>query len=171
MISISRRPLSVASFADMGLFAAFCVGSMLLDRGYFDAELLRSEVRVDPVNNSASVTLRYASGARYRFGTVTFQQADGLELPLLQRYVPFKQGEPYDSNKILKLQTALGDSEYFQQVDVEPRRDQAQDLAVPVEQEPPGVQAPIGAGLACPAVILVIGLLIFLRQRRKARRA
>ncbi len=102
-------------------------------RGYFDAELLRSEVRVDPVNNSASVTLRYASGARYRFGAVTFQQADGLELPLLQRYVPFKQGEPYDSNKILKLQTALGDSEYFQQVDVEPRRDQAQDLAVPVD--------------------------------------
>jgi sugar transferase (PEP-CTERM system associated) len=30
VISISRRPLSVASFADMGLFAAFCVGSMLL---------------------------------------------------------------------------------------------------------------------------------------------
>lgn len=30
MISISRRPLSVASFADMGLFAAFCVAAMLL---------------------------------------------------------------------------------------------------------------------------------------------
>ena len=29
MISISRRPLSVASFADMGLFAAFCIASML----------------------------------------------------------------------------------------------------------------------------------------------
>ena len=30
MISISRRPLPVASFADMGLFAAFCIASMLL---------------------------------------------------------------------------------------------------------------------------------------------
>jgi len=30
VISISRRPLSVASFADMGLFAAFCVAAMLL---------------------------------------------------------------------------------------------------------------------------------------------
>ena len=30
MISISRRPLSVASFADMGLFAAFCIAAMLL---------------------------------------------------------------------------------------------------------------------------------------------
>ncbi len=30
MISISRRPLSVASFADMGLFAAFCILAMLL---------------------------------------------------------------------------------------------------------------------------------------------
>ena len=30
MISISRRPLSVASFADMALFAAFCIVSMLM---------------------------------------------------------------------------------------------------------------------------------------------
>jgi len=30
VISISRRPLSVASFADMALFAAFCIASMLL---------------------------------------------------------------------------------------------------------------------------------------------
>lgn len=30
MITISRRPLSVASFADMALFAAFCIASMLL---------------------------------------------------------------------------------------------------------------------------------------------
>ncbi len=102
-------------------------------RGYFDAELLRSEVRVDIARNSASVALHYASGARYHFGTVSFLQVDRLELPLLQRYVPFKQGDPYDSNKILKLQTALSDSEYFQQVDVEPRRDRVEDLAVPVD--------------------------------------
>jgi sugar transferase (PEP-CTERM system associated) len=30
VITISRRPLSVASFADMSLFAAFCIASMLL---------------------------------------------------------------------------------------------------------------------------------------------
>jgi hypothetical protein len=30
VISISRRPLSVASFADMALFAAFCIISMLM---------------------------------------------------------------------------------------------------------------------------------------------
>ena len=30
MISLSRRPTPVASFADMGLFAAFCIASMLL---------------------------------------------------------------------------------------------------------------------------------------------
>ena len=30
MITVSRRPLSVASFADMALFAAFCIVSMLL---------------------------------------------------------------------------------------------------------------------------------------------
>ena len=30
MISITRRPMPVASFADMGLFAVFCAGSMLL---------------------------------------------------------------------------------------------------------------------------------------------
>ena len=102
-------------------------------RGYFDAELVHNEVLVDPARNSAHVSLRYASGARYHFGSVSFLQADGLDLSLLQRYVPFKPGDPYDSNKILKLQTALSDSEYFQKVDVEPRRDQAANLAVPVD--------------------------------------
>lgn len=102
-------------------------------RGYFDAELLRSEVRVDVERHSASIILHYASGARYHFGAISFLQAGELELSLLQRYVPFKTGDPYDSNKILKLQTALSDSEYFQKVDVEPRRDQAENYAVPVD--------------------------------------
>ena len=101
-------------------------------RGYFDAELQHSEVRVDLERNSASVSLHYASGARYHFGAVSFPQTDALDLSLLQRYVPFKPGDPYDSDKILKLQSALSDSEYFQQVDVEPRRDRAENLAVPV---------------------------------------
>jgi len=48
---------------------------------------------------------------------------------------------------------------------------EGQDLAVPPEQEPPGVTPPIGAVLACPIGVLVIGLLLFVLQRRKRRRA
>jgi hypothetical protein len=47
---------------------------------------------------------------------------------------------------------------------------EGQDLAVPAEQEPPGVHASFGAVLACPAAVLAIGLLLFVRQRRKRRR-
>lgn len=48
---------------------------------------------------------------------------------------------------------------------------EGKDLERPREQDAdPGPGPPVGLVLACPAVILVIGLLIFVRQRRKKRR-
>ena len=46
---------------------------------------------------------------------------------------------------------------------------EGQDLVVPVEQEPPSVQPPAGAVLACPLGVLVIGLVLFVVQHRKRR--
>ena len=102
-------------------------------RGYFDAELQRNEVQVKLETNSASVFLYYHSGRRYRFGSLAFIQDRGLNLDLLQRYVPFQPGAPYDTADLLKMQGALNDSDYFQKVDVQPRRDSIDDLAVPID--------------------------------------
>jgi translocation and assembly module TamA len=102
------------------------------DRGYLDATLTRHEVQVDLVAYTASVTLHYQTGERYRFGTVQFEPGSGLDAGLLARYVPFSAGEPFDAEQLIELRRGLVDSNYFQQIEVTPRRDVAVDHLIPI---------------------------------------
>jgi len=100
--------------------------------GYLDADFQVSEMRVDLDAYTADVVLHFATGPRYRFGPVTFNQ-DFLDPDLLRGYVTFEQGETLDLDEILEMQRALSDSPYFQRVEVLPRRDLAQGDEVPIE--------------------------------------
>lgn len=99
--------------------------------GYLDAEFEESQVRVDLQRYRADVILHYATGPRYRFGDVRFNQSV-LDPDLLTGYVTFKKGEPLDVNKILQLQNALSDSVYWSRVEVVTRQEEAQGLEVPI---------------------------------------
>ena len=100
--------------------------------GYLDADFQTSEMRVDLDAYTADVVLHFATGPRYRFGPVTFNQ-DFLDPDLLRGYVTFEQGEILDMDELLEMQNALSDSPYFQRVEVVPRRDLAQGVEVPIE--------------------------------------
>ncbi|MEJ2344600.1 MAG: autotransporter assembly complex protein TamA [Gammaproteobacteria bacterium] len=101
--------------------------------GYLDADLDRHQVRVQLQPYQATVTLRLNTGPRYTFGPVTFKQTTyTVREKLLYRYVPFKQGDDFSTAKLLQLYSALSDSGYFSQVDVEPHRREARGTAVPV---------------------------------------
>lgn len=102
------------------------------EHGYFDFKWLKNEIAVTPLANSAFITLHIDSGPRYRFGEVSFHQ-DALRPELLARFVPFKAGDPYNTAKLLDLQNALSDSDYFSNVEINPRRDLSQDRRVPVD--------------------------------------
>jgi translocation and assembly module TamA len=78
------------------------------------------------------VTLHYQTGERYRFGTVQFEPGSGLDAGLLARYVPFSAGEPFDAEQLIELRRGLVDSNYFQQIEVTPRRDVAVDHLIPI---------------------------------------
>jgi translocation and assembly module TamA len=101
------------------------------DRGYFDAELTRSEIRLDLEADTADIVLLFNSGKRFQFGKVTFTE-DILSENLLQRYVKFQPGEPYDSSELQKLQTNLINSNYFNRVDVSAPPKKAVDRQIPV---------------------------------------
>lgn len=107
--------------------------NLSVERGYFDARLTRNELRIDLNAYTADVIINYDSGPRFQFGAVQIEQDIELDLDLLRRMVPFKPGDPFDTAQVLKLQSALSDSGYFQQVDVQPRRDLASERQVPVE--------------------------------------
>lgn len=102
------------------------------ERGYLDARWETAELRVDPRQRLAWIELELATGPRYQFGEVRFVQ-EVLDDAFLQRYVPFEPGDPFNRSQLLDLQYALGDTRYFRGVDVRARRDQAEDLRVPVE--------------------------------------
>ncbi len=102
-----------------------------LEQGYFDAQFLRHEIRLDLDAYHADIVLHYDTGARYRLGEVTFAPSS-LSDDFLARYVTFKPGDNYSTKAVLGLQEALTDSDYFSSVDVIAQRERAEDLQVPV---------------------------------------
>ncbi|SFM59635.1 autotransporter secretion outer membrane protein TamA [Ectothiorhodospira mobilis] len=107
------------------------LGRLASARGYFDNRFTRTELRVDPKARAAEVIVHMDSGPRYRLGAVTLEQ-DAFHEPLLRRFVPFEEGEPYATDHLIRMQQAFIDSGYFSQVRVEPRPDAARDRAVPI---------------------------------------
>jgi translocation and assembly module TamA len=102
------------------------------EHGYFDFKWLKNEIAVDPAALTAAIILHIDSGIRYRFGKVDFKQ-DALRPSLMQRFVPFKAGDPYDTSQLLDLQSGLLDSNYFRVVEINPRRDLSTDNEVPID--------------------------------------
>ena len=90
--------------------------------GFLNASFSKSEVRVDPKNNSAAITLILDTGERYFFGPVHVEQ-DFLDPRFVQKLVPITPGEPYNANRLLDLQLILTESDYFSQVMINPQRD------------------------------------------------
>jgi translocation and assembly module TamA len=130
---LARVPLHIGSRLIHPDYDAFRAGLLrvALDAGYLDARYTKSDLRVYPEGHRAGVVLHLDTGPRYYFGPVTIEQ-DILAPDFVSRYVTFHQGEPFDTARLLKLQLALGDSGYFDQVELDARREQAQDSQVPV---------------------------------------
>ena len=107
------------------------------DRGYLDAELTESRLRVDPESGEAQISMHLDSGPRYQFGPIRLEQ-DILRDDFVARLFPFEPGEPYSSRQLIQLQRNLGDSGYFESVRVRPLLDQRQGGEIPilVEAEP-----------------------------------
>jgi translocation and assembly module TamA len=101
------------------------------ETGYLDAEFEVSQVRVDLQRYRADVVVHYATGPRYRFGEVRFEQ-DVVNPDLLTGYVKFERGEPLNVDQLLDLQDALSDSPYWARVEVVTLQEEAQNLEVPI---------------------------------------
>jgi len=102
------------------------------ERGYLDAHLTKHKVAIDLNAYEVYVALHFYSGERYKFGEITVHQQDALEPQLLQRYFPIKQGTPYSFNKLIELQQALNDSDYFSIAEVSPGMAQSDKKEVPI---------------------------------------
>jgi translocation and assembly module TamA len=101
------------------------------ERGYFDATWSTHAIKVDVESNSARIDLQFDTGPRYRFGEVSIPDTV-VSADVIQRLIPFQQGDPYDANLLITLSQTLRDSDYFEDVLVTPQMDAIHDRHVPL---------------------------------------
>jgi translocation and assembly module TamA len=100
--------------------------------GYLAARLVDDErLVVDTSTHTARIKLQLETGPRYSFGKIQVEQ-DIIRPELMNRFLRFKEGDPYNSTQLLRTQFALDDSLYFSSVDVEPGAADPVTLTVPV---------------------------------------
>lgn len=130
---LKKSPIQKGDPMDHGRYESLKsqIQNLALSRGYFDARFTRHELRVDPARNQAEVILHFDSGPRYQFGAIKIEQ-DILNPEFVRRYIALQPGEPFAGDKLTKVYQDLSDSGYFQNVEVQPQQEQAEDLQVPV---------------------------------------
>ncbi len=136
--ALAHAPLAQGQILDQPKYEQFkqALETLATERGYFEARFIERVIEVNPQTYEATVRLHYDTGPRYRFGDVTFKQ-DFLSPKLLNRYLRFKPGDPYNANDLLKLQGDLNGSPYFSQVQVNAPPNATTDTTpVEVELEP-----------------------------------
>jgi translocation and assembly module TamA len=107
------------------------------DRGYFAASFTERRIDVYPDENAADITLHFVTGPRYVFGEITFDQSV-LEPDLINRFVRILPGEPYDAERVRRLQRYLVTSAYFDQVQLsrKPRGEPHFDVPIHIKLTP-----------------------------------
>jgi translocation and assembly module TamA len=104
------------------------------DAGFLGAKLTTHRVAVHSAKRTAVIELAWNGGPRYQFGRTTF--SGGQFTPqLLERFMPWHEGDDYSSQELLDLQKRLVGADYFSTVTVQPHPEKAADLAVPVDVE------------------------------------
>ncbi len=99
--------------------------------GYLDAKYSRSQILVNPDKQRAEIYLILDTGHRYYFGDITIDQ-DIFNPSFVDKFVQIKYGDPFESDRLIDLQFALTDSDYFSHVELQAPHDKAQKKYIPV---------------------------------------
>ena len=100
--------------------------------GYIDAKYMLSEIRVDTVEQEAYVFLTLNIGELYYFGEISVEQ-EVLTEKVIDRYVKRYEGQPFAADSLLDLKFALSGGGYFNNVDVDVKKEEAQNNHIPID--------------------------------------
>lgn len=106
--------------------------NLAFGEGFLEATFSERALRVNADANSASVHLVLDTGRQYLFGATHSAQGI-LKQDLLNRYLPYKAGDPYSPAKLFELQSILYQTNYFSKVVARGRLNEVEDLAIPIE--------------------------------------
>lgn len=91
--------------------------SKVIQAGYLNALFSEHRVEVDLERHQCNIFLTLFTGKPYTFDLTNFESTL-LSPTFLNRYLPFGEGEIYDPEKLLTLQSHLQQSDYFSHVNV-----------------------------------------------------
>ena len=111
--------------------AKSAIASAALEIGYFDFEFTTTTVAVSRRTSSADITIIADPGERFSFGEIQFKQRT-FSSTFMNRWVPFKPGEPYEASLIGELTQNLQNSGYFSSVRVRPLNDPRYQQTIPI---------------------------------------
>jgi len=86
--------------------------------GYPYPSLAKRDVVVDHATHKVNVTYSIDPGARAHFGPTTFKGLRTVHEDYLQNKLPWKPGDPYDSDKVVAARKMLAELGLFQSFDV-----------------------------------------------------
>ncbi|HEH9396974.1 MULTISPECIES: autotransporter assembly complex protein TamA [Aeromonas] len=108
------------------------LGNLGLARGYFDAKISKSQVKVFPDQGTAEIFILFRSGPRYHFGEIHYD-ATPEALRLIRPLINIKRGDPYLAIRMAEMSQDVSSTKLFKQVDIKPMISQAEGNRVPVQ--------------------------------------
>lgn len=105
--------------------------NLATERGYFDAKMVTSQIRIDLAKYSASIVVIFNTGPRYRFGKTTFSKSPFHE-KFLRRFLTYKEGHHYNGKKIEATKEGYVSSNLFDQVVIKPETKLAKNNIMPI---------------------------------------
>jgi len=100
-------------------------------QGYLDGRFQASQIAVHPQEQFADVTMLFDTGPQLYFGEITVEQTI-LTQAFIDKFVGISTGDVFDPRRLIDLQLALSDSDYFATTEADVQREQAVDGQVPV---------------------------------------
>jgi len=124
---LAKLPVAVGDPVQHDVYEATknAINQRARNAGYIDGQFQEHRLEVNTDTHSATIALVFNSGSRYRFGEVAFGPSL-ISTELMQRYVPFKSGDPFDSSKVVQLQNNLISSNYFASVNIDQENQNAE---------------------------------------------
>lgn len=107
--------------------------SAVQDRDFPTATMVESAAEVDVETSSARLRVVVDSGPAFTLGPLQVSGLSRYEPSLVERFVDFKQGDPYDRTKLLDFQRRLQAGPFFASVQVEALLDADKPELAPVE--------------------------------------
>ncbi len=102
------------------------------DYGYFEAKYTISNITVNLNNNTTKVVMHFQTGPRYSFGKTVFSKSP-FRTSFLNKFLRYKEGQPYEDKKVEKSHRKLSKTDYFQQVVMVPQVSKAKNRRVPMK--------------------------------------